>query len=125
MHRSGTNSAALLLGRGGRPGGAPDRGDGQRSGAVRGARAEDARAVFHDQDAWSGARPGHGPAHRRGAWGPDQGRKRARGWNRHRGNLAARSVMNRSLRIVVADDELDMRDYLQRMPKTSLPAPSR
>jgi len=71
------------------------------------------RAVLHDQDERDG--PGHGdrPAHRRGARRPDRRRGRSGGGGSP--HLAEGLPMTRPLRIAVADDEPDMRDYFSRI----------
>ena len=79
-------------------------------------RQQDLRPVLHHQG--QGDRPGHGhrQADRRGPRGPDRGRRRRRARGATSSSLLPRGTpMNRSLKIAVADDELDMRDYFQQI----------
>src|SRR5688572_4370810 len=84
---------------------------GQRAGALRGSPATDLRAFLHDQDARDGPRHGHHATHRRGPWRPHRSGSRAR--RRDHRRSAARNPMTTPLRIAIADDEPDLREYLQ------------
>src|SRR5262249_36956101 len=63
-----------------------------------------------------GARHGHHPAHRGGPRRADRRRRRRRVRGREHHHDAARTPMMQGLKIAVADDERDVRDYYQRGP---------
>ena len=78
-------------------------------------RIENLRPVLHHQG--QGNRPGigHRQAHRRGPRRPDHDRRRPGAGGRLHHHFTERDTMTRSLKIAIADDELDMRDYFQQI----------
>src|SRR5262249_54265434 len=70
--------------------------------------------LYH-QSQGHGPRHGHREADRRGPFGPDRRGRGQRARGRTGDDSTARTTMTRSLKIAVADDELDMRDFLQQI----------
>src|SRR5262249_51333828 len=89
----------------------------QRAGSHRRGPGENLRAVFHDKDQGDGIGDGHFPAHRRGARRPDRCGNGLPGGRNHSDIAKRLNPRNRpmSLRISIADDEPDMRDYFQKI----------
>src|SRR5262249_56639143 len=69
--------------------------------------------IFHYQDQRHRTRHGDCKAHPRSSRRPD--RRRSGTGSRDHSLLAARKLMTQPLRIVVADDEPDMRDYFRKI----------
>src|SRR6476646_5151628 len=85
-----------------------------RSWLKRGTRAANLRAVLHDQVERHRSGNGDCPANCFGPRRHDRRRRRTpRGHDRS--HFAARYLMSQRLRIAVADDEADMRDFFERM----------
>src|SRR5207244_9316492 len=77
--------------------------------------ATDVRAVLHDQGAWDGAGTGHRRADRASARRPDRRAKYPAGRSGNPDHTTAEQIMTRALRIAVADDERDTREYLAQI----------
>src|SRR5262249_12292009 len=99
--------------RGGPPGGAGGRAR-QRPGAERGAEAKDLRGVLHDQG--TRQRPGHGNCETNHGGARRADRRGGRGaGGQEDPPVAEEPDMTNRLRVAVADDEREMREYLQEV----------
>src|SRR5207244_6800571 len=72
------------------------------------------RSLLHHQDQGDRSRHGNCEAPGGSPRGSDRRGRRLGGRGRDPGHLTAREPMNPSLRIAVADDEPDMRDYFKK-----------